>query len=143
MINATPTWADNAEKLGYYLDADKRPCRLPLTDREQEQREQEQRDEDREHEKALSDGRPGITHYIVQCASARCPAKFGTYRRVAVLEVSKGFKTVSMISERARGVTRIVQTWERVNVGKTKACAYERAYAEAKELCEELNRGAS
>ena len=30
------------ESQGYYLDHDKRPRRLPLTDSEQEQREQEQ-----------------------------------------------------------------------------------------------------
>jgi hypothetical protein len=44
-----------------------------------------------------------------------------------------------MLSERARGVVRVVATWEKLNVGKTARCAYQRALADAIELAAELN----
>lgn len=82
------------------------------------------------------------THYIVQAASAKMPGScWGQYARVAVLEVEEGVQAVSMISERARGVVRVVRTWERLNVGKTSRCAYAVARAEAEELARELNAG--
>ena len=81
------------------------------------------------------------THFIVQTASASMPQScWGHYRRVAVLEVPLGVERASMISERAEDVIRIVESWERCNVGKTKRCAYERALAEATELAANLNR---
>lgn len=79
------------------------------------------------------------THYIVQTASTRCAAKFGIYRKVAVLEVEEGLEQVSMISERARGCVRVVDMWDRLNVGKTSACAYRVALAEARAMVAELN----
>lgn len=63
---------------------------------------------------------------------------WGRYRRVAVLEVETG-TVPAMISGRARGVVRVVQTWEKRHVGTTDRCAYERAVAEAQELAAELN----
>jgi len=79
------------------------------------------------------------THFIVQSASARTGARFGEYRRVAVLEVLVGVRSASMISERSRDVVRVVDTWERLNVGKTPKCAYGRALEEAESLAGELN----
>ncbi len=79
------------------------------------------------------------THFIVQTASARTGSRFGEYRRVAVLEVPEGVAQVSMISERSKDVVRVVETWERLNVGTTNACAYERALAQARVLRDELN----
>jgi hypothetical protein len=77
--------------------------------------------------------------FIVRYAAAKMPTScWGTYRRVAVLEVERGTKP-AMISERATGVIRVVETWERLHVGKTARCAYSRAYAEAEELAAELN----
>ena len=79
--------------------------------------------------------------YIVKTSSDSIPSKFGTYRRIAVLEVEPG-KTaadIAMISERARGVIAVTRTWERLNVGKTEHCAYRRALAEAEALAENLN----
>jgi hypothetical protein len=46
-----------------------------------------------------------------------------------------------MISPRARGVVRIVQTWERLHVGITERGAYQRALVEARALAERLNSG--
>lgn len=80
------------------------------------------------------------THYIVQTAAAKMPSRCkGTYRRVAVLEVAQGLGFVSMISERARGCVRVVQTWEKRNVGVTEKSAYRRALKEARTLATALN----
>lgn len=81
------------------------------------------------------------TTFIVMTASARMPSFcWGQYRRVAVVEVTQG-SAPRMISSRARGVIRIVKTWEKCNVGTTAVCAYERARAEAKDLAMRLNAG--
>lgn len=80
--------------------------------------------------------------YVVKTSSAHMPNScWGTYRRVAVLEVEPGLAAddVRMISERARGVRRIVETWERRNVGKTDRCAYRVAVAEAEALVSQLH----
>ena len=83
-------------------------------------------------------------HYIIQCASAQMPSScWGTYRRIAVLEVEPGLDKVSMISERARGCIRVVRTWEKLHCGKTERDAYSRARREAEELIEQLVGGAS
>lgn len=80
------------------------------------------------------------THFIVQTAAANMPTScWGTYRRVAVLEVDRPLKEVSMISERAKGCVRVVETWERLNVGTTDRCAYAKALAAAEALAAELN----
>jgi hypothetical protein len=80
------------------------------------------------------------THYIVQTAAAPMPSScWGVYRRVAVLEVEAGVTRASMISTHARGVRRVVQTWERLNVGHTARCAYARALAAAERLAAEYN----
>lgn len=79
--------------------------------------------------------------YIIMTATAQMPrAKtFGVYKRVAVVELEPGFEgTPKMISERARGIARIVESWERCNVGKTARSAYGRAMAEAEALIEKL-----
>lgn len=77
--------------------------------------------------------------YIVMSASAKMPNSVKSpYRRVAVVEVEPGARP-KMISERAIGVIRIVRTWERLYVGRSEKCAYERALAEAGELCDRLN----
>lgn len=77
--------------------------------------------------------------YVVKCSAAPMPSScWGTYRRVAVLEIDAdvvaehGFPR--MISTHARGVLRVVETWERLNVGTTERCAYERALVEAENL---------
>lgn len=77
--------------------------------------------------------------YIVKHSSARMPSTCkGRYRRVAVVEVEPG-AVPAMISTRARGVRRIVQTRERCNVGTSDRCAYQRAEEEAYRLADQLN----
>jgi len=89
--------------------------------------------------------KPEIPRYVVMDASAHMPRScWGRYRRVAVVEVDpdalpEGALAPAMISERARGCVRVVETWERLNVGKTGRCAYARALAEAEALAAELN----
>jgi hypothetical protein len=46
-----------------------------------------------------------------------------------------------MISDRAKGVAKIVEVWDRLNVGKTDKCAYRVALKEAQELAMRLNTG--
>jgi len=77
--------------------------------------------------------------YVVKTACAKMPSSVkGTYRRVAVLEVDPGTEPI-MISERARGVRRIVHTWDRLNVGTTDRCAYRVALVEAEKMAADLN----
>lgn len=77
--------------------------------------------------------------YIVKDSAARMPGSCkGRYHHVAVMEIEPG-TVPSMISARARGVRRIVQTWDRLNVGQTDRCAFKRALAEADRLAAQLN----
>jgi len=83
-----------------------------------------------------------MSKFIVQSAAACMPNScWGQYKRVAVLEVLDHVERVRMISERAQGVVRVVETWERLNVGRTERCAYRRALAEAQALAQRLNAG--
>ncbi len=83
------------------------------------------------------------TKFIVKSSTARMPQScWGTYRRVAVLEVAVDAPEPRMISERARGVIAIVRTWERRSVGSTARCAYQVAMREAAELAAALNEEA-
>lgn len=84
-----------------------------------------------------------MSHYIVKTASVSMPAKVRSpYRRVAVLEVEDGVASVSMISSRARGVVRVVHTWERLNVGRNVRSAFAVALRHARNMAEDMNGGA-
>jgi hypothetical protein len=79
------------------------------------------------------------TEFIVMSSSVpTSPAMFGTYRYIAVCEVVAGMRP-KMISERAKGMVRIITTTGPLSVGKTKRCAYQRGLAEAEALAHELN----
>ena len=75
-------------------------------------------------------------NHTILTASAKMPSScWGKYARIAVVELEPGFDgRPAMISERARGIKRIVATWERLHVGKTSRCAYSRAMVEAEQL---------
>ena len=82
-----------------------------------------------------------MSRYIVMTSTAQMPSSVRSpYRRVAVVETDlpEGAEP-KMISERARGVIRIVETWERQFVGATEKCAYQRALSEAEALVEKLS----
>jgi hypothetical protein len=86
------------------------------------------------------------TEFIVMEASAQVPSSWKHrggprgYRKLALVEVEKGV-VPKMISERARGVVRIVQVWDRLYEGKTERSAYHRALNEVLEWAMALNRG--
>jgi hypothetical protein len=76
--------------------------------------------------------------YVVCTSQAKMPQScWGKYRRVAVIETTDGI-VPKMISERARGVVRIVETWERLHVGGDRS-AYAVAMREAADLADRLN----
>jgi hypothetical protein len=78
--------------------------------------------------------------YIVMEASAKMPSSVRCpYKRIAVIEIEDTVYP-KMISPRAKGVRRIVRTWERLNVGRNVRSAYTVAKAEADELCDQLNK---
>ncbi len=80
------------------------------------------------------------TSFIVMSSSAKMPSScWGRYRRVAVIEMGNG-TIPSMISKHARGVVRIIETWERLNVGKTDKCAYDQALMAADALRSKLEQ---
>lgn len=83
--------------------------------------------------------------FIVMESSAQVRGKmrnFGRYRRIAVCEVEEG-KTPAMISERARGMIRIVQEWSPMHQGKTERSEYWVARREAEGMAKELNETAA
>jgi len=91
----------------------------------------------------MSDTKNRRTKFVVKSSAARMPPNcWGTYRRVAVLEVVTDAPGPRMISERARGVVTVVRTWERRSVGTTARCAYQVAMRDAAELAAKLNEGA-
>lgn len=80
------------------------------------------------------------THFIIQTASAKMPSScWGRYGRIAVIECAASMDSVSQISKRARGVVRIIETWEKLNVGGPKS-AYGRAMADAEALKSKLEQ---
>lgn len=70
--------------------------------------------------------------YQIVVKKERMPAscKFGEYKRIAIVETTDE-KYVPMISTRSKNVTRVVRQWNKLNVGKTENCAFERAMKEA------------
>jgi hypothetical protein len=80
--------------------------------------------------------------FIVQSAAAKMPSSCkGRYRRVAVLLVDDLHTNgVKMISSRAKGVIKVIATWEKLNCGTTSRCAFSRAMDEARSMCDRLNK---
>jgi hypothetical protein len=78
------------------------------------------------------------TEFIVMTASAKMPSSVrAPYKKVAVVEVEKGV-VPKMISERAKGVVRIVHLADKLHARGVNT-AYTRAVAEANELAASLN----
>lgn len=80
--------------------------------------------------------------YIIKISSAKMPASCKyPYVYVALLAVSGDVDDVSMISEHARNVIRIVRQWSPVPArGKTNRCGFERVMEEARSLREVLTK---
>lgn len=82
--------------------------------------------------------------FIVLDKAAFMPAScWGRYRKVAVVELTDSAAgeglVPAMISERARGVRRVVRVWDKLHKGKTDRCAYRRGLVEAVALAALLN----
>jgi hypothetical protein len=82
--------------------------------------------------------------HIVMTASAKMPSSCkGRYGKVAVVQLTQEYtaqgKRPKMISDRARGVLRIVWQSAPQNMGRTPKCGFQRALAEAQRYAEELN----
>lgn len=76
--------------------------------------------------------------FILKTASAKMPNScWGRYGKIAVMEVERDVQP-AMISERAKGVIRIVELWDKLNMGGPKS-AYALALVEAKALYNKLN----
>ena len=84
-----------------------------------------------------------MTRFVVMTSSAKMPGScWGQYARVAVVETDLPEGTPKMISDRARGMVRIVQTWERCSAPPGgKNTAFTRALAEARAMADHLNGG--
>jgi hypothetical protein len=86
-----------------------------------------------------------MERFIVMSAAASMPNScWGRYGRVAVVELAPAWAEAGdrplRISERTKGVARIVATWERQHIGRTPRGAFQRAMVEAQEMAERLNR---
>jgi hypothetical protein len=81
------------------------------------------------------------TKFVVVSSAAAMPNScWGIYKRVGVLEVAADVDERRLtIDVRRKGVRRVVATWEKLNVGHTARCAYQRALAEAREMAASLN----
>ena len=81
------------------------------------------------------------TKYIVKVSGDKCRGKFGTYKKLAVLEVYNDISAqdISMISTRCKNILRIIIYKDGLSVGKTNRGAFQKALAEAEKLCLELN----
>ena len=80
------------------------------------------------------------TEFIVMTAAAQMPATCrGRYGKVAVCEVIKGIRP-KMISERAKGMVRIVSLADKLHAGQGgPRTAYAIAKVDAERLCRGLN----
>ena len=83
-----------------------------------------------------------MTHYIVMTASAKVSGKarqFGRYGHAAVVDVETADTVPAMISERAKGVVRIVWDSGACSIGKTDRSAFAVAKAHAAAMAARLN----
>ncbi len=80
------------------------------------------------------------TEFIVMTAAAKMPLSVhARYMKVAVCEVEVGIRP-KMISERARGMVRIVSLQDKLHAGQGgPRTAYALAKADAERLCRGLN----
>jgi len=79
--------------------------------------------------------------YLIKTSSAQMPQScWGHYRRIGLLEIEDGYALgdVHEISTRPRAVKRVIQTWEKLNLGSTERCAYRRALEEAMNVLRDM-----
>lgn len=93
-----------------------------------------------------SAAQPRLRHLVMVRAAPMPRNCFGRYVRVGValvdpLGLPTGRRQPTMLSERARGVVRVEQTWERCHSGKGVRDAASAAIREARELAALLDAG--
>ena len=83
-----------------------------------------------------------MSKFLIRESAAAMPTSVQSpYVHIAVLEVEDDVESPPIISERARGVIRIVQVWRKLpRRGTTLKSAYGRARAEAEALITQLQR---
>ncbi len=80
------------------------------------------------------------TEFIVMDSSAKMPNScWGSYRRVALVEVVKGERP-GAINENYKSIVKIHELWDDLFHGKTNRCAYRQARIEAEEMCTAENK---
>lgn len=80
-----------------------------------------------------------VPRFLVMTASTQAPRSAKRpYRRVALVETDGSGIWPKMISSHARGIKRVVETWEKLSVGSTSRCAYQQALAAANEMAQKL-----
>jgi len=88
--------------------------------------------------------KPYTPKYVVKVSAARMPAScWGRYVRVGVMEMAASAPAPAMLSARAKGCRRVVETWERLHVGRTSRASDAIAIAEAHALAAALRRRAA
>jgi hypothetical protein len=82
-----------------------------------------------------------MSEYIVMTASAQMPSSCkGIYKKVAVCEVEAGV-IPKMISERAKGMIRIVALWDKRHAGGGDRTAFALAVVAANQMAKDLTEG--
>lgn len=80
--------------------------------------------------------------YKIMVRRAKMPGScYGpqNYHKIGVVELGPEWDgTAREISDRTKGVVRVVETWDRLYKGKTEKCAFGRALAEAEALIAQL-----
>lgn len=80
-----------------------------------------------------------MSRFIVMTAAANMPSScWGRYGKVAVVETN-GVDMPQMIHPRHKAVVRIVEVWDRLNIGHTSRCAFRRGLAAAQAMADQLN----
>lgn len=84
-----------------------------------------------------------MSHYTIKVSRAKMPSsvKCSDYYRIGLLEIDSPDVQPKMISDRARGVVRVVAVWDRVYMGSTARCAYAVAMREAEAMRDQLAGG--
>jgi len=97
------------------------------------------REAEEEMKNAMTTTTTTVPRYVVLTAAAHMPNScWGRYGKVAVVETD-GKGMPCRIDERLNCVKRIVEIWDRQNIGITDRCAFARAKREAEELANRLN----
>ena len=78
------------------------------------------------------------THAVISSADS-IPGNWGSYRRIGLVELDGSGITPCMISARAKGCKRVIQTWDRLNDGKTESCRFQKTLAHVLELLSEMS----